>query len=543
MPVKVVPPVLITQQSLSSKQNIGPITVMSGFMTKKGRALNRWKQRWFQLLDNGYLFYFKSDDRLRILGQIDIARTCYDVRLGSEKCRVTFPRAAPSCCCIYFAVLKRNYYVYTPTAGEAEKWTEAISNMSQVINRKVFAGVERRKAPDPPGPTRPPSCPPNYQIKMTRVRTAGNGQGKSDSYEDFTRIEYIRKRTNLTSQREMAFSVPDSLDKIADDCISLGENESLDSRLWLDGSPPAQCGLVHPSNKPSTVDFSWDSPANGGSSPTARKRSYSSPPRERLYSLPTRVTMDYEPLNDQQTQSQGDNEGLDHYLPNDESQDDSYYSPHEGSQDDSEGLHHYSPDNQHQQDDSEGLDHCLPDDQHAQDDSEGLDHYLPALRSPSEVKHTLSLAHSKGLSRSLDDLQSSSTDLHTEHPVRPIPKPRKPRTHTATAEVTFALSPELSLPATTLQLPSFLPEMRPRNNSEPPPIRPRKGSGAKGSGKTLSPQRSNKSRSSKSRRRSKRLSPPSTPPPPPPPQDDNGTPSMFPKPSGPPKFVPPPPPE
>ena len=109
MPVKVVPPVVMDEMpSPAGKPDIGPLTIMSGFMTKKARSLNRWKQRWWQLMDDGYLFYFKSDSRMKkVLGQIDIARTCYDVRLGSDQCRVNFPRAAPNCCCISFAVLKR----------------------------------------------------------------------------------------------------------------------------------------------------------------------------------------------------------------------------------------------------------------------------------------------------------------------------------------------------------------------------------------------------------------------------------------------------
>ena len=97
MPVKVVPPVVLEEKPSSGKPDIGPLTVMSGFMTKKTRSLNRWRQRWWQLMDNGYLFYFKTDSRMKVLGEIDIARTCYDVRLGSDKCtRINFPRAAPS---------------------------------------------------------------------------------------------------------------------------------------------------------------------------------------------------------------------------------------------------------------------------------------------------------------------------------------------------------------------------------------------------------------------------------------------------------------
>ena len=255
MPAKIVPPV-VRKESIPDKANIGPITVMSGFMTKKTRSLNRWKHRWWQLLDNGYLFYFKSDDRLKLLGQIDIARTCYDVRHGSDKCQVTFPRAAPTCCCISFAVLKRTYYVYTPTAAEAQKWFHALTSMSRVINRKIVAGVERRRAPEPPAPSRPYS--PNYRLKITRVAT-NKGTGVFDSCEDLSRIEYIPiqpKGTNLKSARFMAASVPDYLNKIADDSVSLNEDDTnLDSRLWLDGSPPLSTS-VHPVNSAPMMESS-----------------------------------------------------------------------------------------------------------------------------------------------------------------------------------------------------------------------------------------------------------------------------------------------
>lgn len=501
MPVKVVPPVLLTQQLLSTKQQVGPITVMSGFMTKKGRTLNRWKQRWWQLLDNGYLFYFKSDDRLKILGQIDIARTCYDVRLGSGKCRVAFPRAAPSCCCISFAVLKRNYHVYTPTAGEAEKWAEAISDMSQVINRRVFAGVEHRKAPDPPGPSRPPSCPPLHQVKMARVR-AGNGLGKSDSYGNLTRIEYNRSNTNLVSQKMMAISVPDYLNKIADDSSSLRGDGNLDSRLWLDGSPPPACeSMVHPCDEPPAADISWGSPTTNrsssslntltGNTPIARRHSsMSPPPRERLHSLPSVIVMDYELLNDQQEDSTAEQAQV-------------HNSTIQRSQSHDPAV--------------QKVNMC----------NERLEHYMPSASVGDNVLHssfeeTRSLASSKGLSRSLVNIQSTESLTQT----RPVPKPRKLRARAATeTKVTCTLR---------------LPEMRPRNNSEPPQIRPseppqirpRKGNGAL----SKKPQHSSKSASG---RRSRRISPPSTPPPPPPPTMDSGLPR---KPAGPPKFTPPPPP-
>ncbi len=244
MPMKIVPPVVREEES-TDKFDIGPLVLMSGFMTKRTRTLNRWKQRWWQVLDNGFLLYYKSDDRSKLLGQIDIARTCYDVRLGSERCQVEFPRAAPSCCCISFAVLKRIYYVYTPTAGEAKRWSHTISNMSRVINRKIVAGVVHRKAPDPP-----PNVSSSYHIKMTRVKMCG-------SCEDLSRMEYNVpvKSTKLASnlERTMATSIPDYLDKIEDD------SESLDPRSWLDENSLQEQtqSQVHPQDIGLTNQASW----------------------------------------------------------------------------------------------------------------------------------------------------------------------------------------------------------------------------------------------------------------------------------------------
>lgn len=209
------------------KVKLGPLVLMSGFMTKRTRSLNRWKQRWWQLMDDGILYYYKSDDHpKKLLGKIDVGKTCYEVKLGAEICRVKFPQAVPSCCCFCFAVLSRTFYVYTPTPDEAEKWAQAITGLSRVINRKVVAGLERRKAPKIPGISS--SASGNMQIRVTRVRTRGSQGGLSDSCQDISKVQFLPLEKNLlASKKALASSVPDYLDRIGLQDIS-GSGMSLD---------------------------------------------------------------------------------------------------------------------------------------------------------------------------------------------------------------------------------------------------------------------------------------------------------------------------
>ena len=244
MPVKkVVPPVVVADKP--AKPSIGPLVVMSGFLTKRNRTLNRWRQRWWQLFDNGILLYYNNDDRAKQLGQIDIAHSCYDVKLGRENCPVSFPRVAPSCCCLSFTVLKRSYYLYAPTAAEAAKWAETIKSASRVLNRRVVAGVERRKAPDPPGPPRPPSCPPNMRINRDFVHSRTETFSVSNALEDSLdmSLQFSGGRPTFAASRmKMASSMPDLLDRVGyspspppPSQPSMSKNPN--DRLWLDGSP------------------------------------------------------------------------------------------------------------------------------------------------------------------------------------------------------------------------------------------------------------------------------------------------------------------
>ena len=220
MPNKTALPVLAAEQPPDNVK-LGPKVLMSGYMTKRTRTMNMWKQRWWQLKADGILHYYNPEgNSQKILGEIDVGKTCYDVKMGSDT-RIKFPRAVPSCCCFSFAVLKRVFYVYTPTPDETRKWVKAISEVSRVINRKIVAGLERRKAPEIPGG--------NAEFRVTRIKAKGSGPGLADSFQDISKVQYIpleRNRLALMSKRELAGSLPDYLDKVGLD----EENSSIGSR-------------------------------------------------------------------------------------------------------------------------------------------------------------------------------------------------------------------------------------------------------------------------------------------------------------------------
>ena len=134
----------------ASTPEMGPPILVSGYLTKRTRAMNRWKKRWWQLFDDGTLLYFRSEERAKALGEIDVARSCYDVRLGAHHCRVQFPSVVPSCCCFSFSVLKRTYYLFASTAAEAKRWVESISRVSLVLNYRKKTAQAARPAPCAP---------------------------------------------------------------------------------------------------------------------------------------------------------------------------------------------------------------------------------------------------------------------------------------------------------------------------------------------------------------------------------------------------------
>lgn len=145
-----------------------PTILCAGYLTKRTSNMVRWKRRWWELHENGSLLYFASDKRLKLLGEVDIMRSCYDVRLGAEHCLISFPRLVSQDCCFAFAIIKRTYYVFAPTAGEAKRWTQHIANTSASLSRRQLIV---QSPPHPLSPTSPVSGP---RPKRSRPRSATN---------------------------------------------------------------------------------------------------------------------------------------------------------------------------------------------------------------------------------------------------------------------------------------------------------------------------------------------------------------------------------
>ncbi|XP_064394257.1 uncharacterized protein LOC135341591 [Halichondria panicea] len=235
-------PVEMAEGSLELSKSIGPLVVMSGYLTKKARSMKRWLHRWFQLLDNGILQYYQNDKKEKMLGEIDIGRTCYDVRQGTKNCGISFPTVAPRCCCFWFTVLKRTYFMYAPTAFEARKWHESIYSASNILNRRVVAGVKRRKAPEAPGTQRgykPSLRPLNYRISMTPWDMKGKHK-RCTSLQDVHRIRVsapddssdIISPIEDVSTFARATSVPDFLDRVGMISPLLSPDSQLNTQLW-----------------------------------------------------------------------------------------------------------------------------------------------------------------------------------------------------------------------------------------------------------------------------------------------------------------------
>ena len=54
-----------------------PLILMSGFLTKRTKTMSRWKKRWWQLLGDGSLLYFKGEARVRVLGRLALRALAY----------------------------------------------------------------------------------------------------------------------------------------------------------------------------------------------------------------------------------------------------------------------------------------------------------------------------------------------------------------------------------------------------------------------------------------------------------------------------------
>ena len=184
----------------------------------------------------------------------DITKTCYDVRLGAEHCRVPFPRAVSSGCCFAFSVLKRTYYVYSPTAAEAKRWVESITSVSAILNRRQAAfessmppltslpSSERKMKPNRryraagtmaeeprPGPEASARASKHYRVaEAAESQYTSEPEEKPNDLLVFTqKPAHYKRPTHDNSESKSPIQYKRSVP---------------DSKLWLDGSPSPQFG-------------------------------------------------------------------------------------------------------------------------------------------------------------------------------------------------------------------------------------------------------------------------------------------------------------
>lgn len=242
----------------ASTPKMGPAILASGYLAKRTRAMGRWKKRWWQLTDDGTLLYFKSEERTQALGEIDVARSCYDVKLGAEHCRVEFPRAVPPCCCFSFSVLKRTYYLYAATASDAKRWSESIANVSAVLNYRKKGS--HRPAPGAPSEEAPKNRAPvrgqnqvngkrcySMPSRPSRPATGLSAASESEATDQPTALPRIVKRTSRHNIYSIGRSPGNRFGSVPNLYGPPGHlrasansrpHYSTNSRLWLDGSPP-----------------------------------------------------------------------------------------------------------------------------------------------------------------------------------------------------------------------------------------------------------------------------------------------------------------
>ena len=157
-----------------------PRILVSGYLTKRTKNFKSWKKRWWQLSTDGMLLYFKNESRCKVLREINIAGTCYDVCLGADKVKVSFPTTIPPNCCFSFSILKRTYYVYAATETEAKRWTECIAHVSGVLRRKrevqYKASFQIRRDAQPP-------LRGNADVTVRRIDKQSNRHSYTDSIQ------------------------------------------------------------------------------------------------------------------------------------------------------------------------------------------------------------------------------------------------------------------------------------------------------------------------------------------------------------------------
>ena len=284
----------------STPPAMGPAIVASGYLVKRTRSLNRWKKRWWQLTDDGTLVYFKSEERTKALGEIDVARSCYEVRFGADQCKVDFPGAVPECCCFSFSVLKRTYYMYAASAAEAKCWADSISSLSVVLNYKKK--MARRPAPEPPNTSlqqRPASVAcvstdrdleggeggkekRSYSMpsggappRLPKVHASISGdvtysqipfqlppaaeEENKESTDKHTELPRIAKQgkphrigrppgNRYGSAPNIFFGTNSGANSRRNRSTPRHPRQQVNSQLWLDGSPPPNTRLVAPKN-------------------------------------------------------------------------------------------------------------------------------------------------------------------------------------------------------------------------------------------------------------------------------------------------------
>ena len=263
--------------SNNNNDPFSPLIIMSGYVVKRTRGFTtKWQKRYYQLLGDGALIYFSGDHRLKVLGEIDIAHTCYEVRHGSENCDVKFPSAVPPNCCFSVAVLKRTYYFYTFKEEETEKWVQALNSTSYLINRlrprrlncnpavQVAIKALHETSPNPPSTQPPPS-----QHKPPPPIPPYNPVGDSSSEENDNGFSELPNFSKMTHGGRRNMSVPDLRFDSSITC----------NNSWIDGSPRIRSSSISTAaaTPPSPLTLSSTKKQNMQHQQRRRKRVVCSP--------------------------------------------------------------------------------------------------------------------------------------------------------------------------------------------------------------------------------------------------------------------------